>query len=125
METIDVIHTSEVSGCSNSSVGAAVFCLGNGGVMKYARALATSIMMRMTKIRPEVEPGPSALSRQQDEGNQRDAGYAISLESVSGRPDRVARVVTRAIGDHARVASVVFLDLEDDFIRSAPMSQSW
>ena len=52
--------------------------------------------------------------RQQDEGDQRDAGDAVGLEAVGARSDRVARVVARAVGDDARVAGIVFLDLEDD-----------
>ena len=51
---------------------------------------------------------------QQDEGNQRDARDAVGLEAVGRGPDRVAGVVARAVRDDARVARVVFLDLEDD-----------
>ena len=51
---------------------------------------------------------------QQDEGDQRHAGDAVSLEAVGAGADRVARVVAGAVGDDARVARVVFLDLEDD-----------
>src|SRR5438045_887583 len=39
---------------------------------------------------------------------------AVGPQPVRRRADRVARVVTRAVGDHARVARVVFLDVEDD-----------
>ena len=52
--------------------------------------------------------------RGQDEGDQRDAGHAVGLESVGARTDRIAGVVARAIRDDARVARVVFLDVEDD-----------
>ena len=51
---------------------------------------------------------------QQDESDQRDAGNAVGFESVGGGPDRIAGVVAGAVGDHAGVARVVFLDLEDD-----------
>ncbi len=51
---------------------------------------------------------------QQDEGDQRHASHAVSFEAVGAGANRVARVVAGAIGDDARVARVVFLDLEDD-----------
>ena len=52
--------------------------------------------------------------RQHDERDERDAGDAVGLEAVRRRADRVAGVVARAVGDDARVARIVFLDLEDD-----------
>ena len=51
---------------------------------------------------------------QQDKGDERDAGDAVGLKTVGRRTHRIARVVARAIGDHAGVAGVVFLDFEDD-----------
>ena len=51
---------------------------------------------------------------EQDEGDQRDAGHAVGLEAVGRRADGVAGVVAGAVGDDARVARVVLLDLEDD-----------
>src|SRR5207249_5552960 len=33
---------------------------------------------------------------------------------ISRRPDRIAGVITGTIGDHTRVASIVFLDFEGD-----------
>ena len=51
---------------------------------------------------------------QQNERDQRDARDAVSLEAVRAGADRVTGVVARAIGDHARVARVVFLHLEHD-----------
>ena len=51
---------------------------------------------------------------QQDEGDQRDAGHAVGFEAVGAGANRVARVVAGAVGNDARVARVVFLDLEDD-----------
>ena len=52
--------------------------------------------------------------REHDERDQRHAGDAVGLEAVGRRADRVARVVAGAVGDHAGVPGVVFLDLEDD-----------
>ena len=54
------------------------------------------------------------LDPQQDKRNERNAGHAVSLEAVSAGADRVTCVVTGTIGDHARVACVIFLNLEDD-----------
>src|ERR1019366_4563519 len=51
---------------------------------------------------------------QQNESNQRDAGHAVSLETIGRRSHRVAGVVAGAIGNHAGVAGIVFLDLEND-----------
>src|SRR5215472_9579413 len=51
METNEVIHTSEVSGASKfMSSALPYFALAIKPLMKYAAALATSMMMRMTKI---------------------------------------------------------------------------
>ena len=51
METNEVIHTSEVSGASKFiSSAVAYFALEKKPLMKYAAALATSMMMRITKI---------------------------------------------------------------------------
>ena len=51
---------------------------------------------------------------EQDERDERHAGHAVGLEAVGAGPDRVARVVARAVGDDAGVARVVLLDVEDD-----------
>ena len=51
---------------------------------------------------------------QQNEGDQRDAGDTISFETIGRRSDRVAGIVAGAIGNHARVAGIVFFNLEDD-----------
>ncbi len=51
---------------------------------------------------------------QQDERDQRDAGHAIGFEAIRAGSDRVARIVARAVGNHARIACIIFLDLEDD-----------
>ena len=51
METNEVIHTSEVSGASKFMLSAfPYFALAMKPLIKYAAALATSIMMRITKI---------------------------------------------------------------------------
>ena len=60
------------------------------------------------------------LYGQQNKGNQSHAGHAVGFKSVRARPNRIARVVTGAVGDHARVARVVFLNLEDDFHQIRP-----
>jgi hypothetical protein len=52
--------------------------------------------------------------RDEDEGDQRDAGDAVGLEAVRARPDRVAGVVPRAVRNDPRIARVVLLDVEDD-----------
>ncbi len=51
---------------------------------------------------------------QHDERDERHASDAIGFEPVHRRADRVARVVARAVGDDARIARIVFLDLEHD-----------
>jgi hypothetical protein len=50
----------------------------------------------------------------EDERDERHAGDAVGLEAVGARPDRIARVVARAVGDDPGVARVVLLDVEDD-----------
>ena len=55
-----------------------------------------------------------AVDREQDERDERDAGHAVGLEAVGAGADRVAGVVADAVRDHARVAGIVFLDVEDD-----------
>ena len=63
---------------------------------------------------------------QQDEGDERDAGDAVGFETVGRGSDRIARVVAGAIGDHAGVARVVFLDLEHDLHQVASRCRrSW
>ncbi len=53
--------------------------------------------------------------RQQNEGNERDAGHAIGFKSVRGRAHGIAGVVAGAVRNHAGVARIVFLDLENNF----------
>ena len=84
-------------------------------LMKYEPALETSIMTRMTKIQTSSCTWMVGLfTAEQDEGDERDAGDAVGFEAVGGGADRVAGIVAGAVGDDARVARIVFLDLEDD-----------
>src|SRR5207244_11400294 len=55
------------------------------------------------------------LHREQNKGDQRDSCYAIGFKAIGAGTHRVARVVASAVGDYARVAGIVFLDLEDNF----------
>ena len=72
--------------------------------------------MRITKIHTSnCTCTAGLLNAQQNEGDQRDAGDAVGLESVRAGTHRIARVVARAVGDHAGIARVVFLDFENDF----------
>ena len=54
------------------------------------------------------------MHRSQNEGDQRNTGDAIGFETIGGRPHRIARVIPGAIGDHAGISRVVFLDFESD-----------
>ena len=54
------------------------------------------------------------LDPEEDEGDQRHTGHAVGFETVRRGADGVAGVVARAVGDHAGVAGVVLLDVEDD-----------
>ena len=116
IETIEVSQTSEVSGASKFIFRSCRTCaLAIASLMKYESALETSIMMRITKIQTSsCTCTVGSLHGQQDEGDQRDAGDAVSFKAVGAGADRVARVVAGAVGDHAGVARIVFLDLEDD-----------
>ena len=72
-------------------------------------------MMRMTKIHTSnCTWTTGSCTAEQNERDQRHTSHAVGFKAVSARANRVAGVVTGAIGDHARVASIVFLDLEDD-----------
>jgi len=60
---------------------------------------------------PDNERGANLLSVRQREGqesNERDAGDAVGFKSVRGWAHGIARVVARAIRDHAGVLRVVF-----------------
>ncbi len=54
------------------------------------------------------------LNAQQDERNQCDACDTVRLESVSAWTDGISGVVSGAVRDDARIARVVFLNLEND-----------
>ncbi len=54
------------------------------------------------------------LNGEDDEGDEGHAGDAVGLEAVGAGTDGVAGVVAGAVCDHARVAGVVFFDVEDD-----------
>ena len=85
--------------------------------MKYDTPDMKSIRNRMAKIQTISLACKSACSvrnGQRDERDQGHAGDAVGLEAVGRRADRVAGVVARAVGDDARVARIVFLDVEDD-----------
>ncbi len=62
----------------------------------------------------ELDLDVRVLHGEEDERDERDACDAVGLEAVRGRSDRVTGVVARAVRDHAGVARVVFLDVEDD-----------
>src|SRR5262249_11442428 len=51
---------------------------------------------------------------EENEGDQGHAGHAVGLETVGAGAHGIASVVAGTIGDHAGIARVVFLDLEDD-----------
>ena len=71
--------------------------------------------MRITKIHTSnCTCTVGTLHAQQNKRDQRHARHAVGFEAIRARSDRIARVVARAIGDHAGVARVVFLDLEHD-----------
>ncbi len=82
---------------------------------KYAAELETSIATRITKIHTSSCTCVVGFwHRQQDERDQGHAGDAVGFKAVGAGANRVARIVARAICDDARVARIVFLDLEDD-----------
>ena len=55
-----------------------------------------------------------SLDCQQNKGDQGHAGDAVGFETIGAGSNRVTRVVARAVCDDARVAGIVFLDLEND-----------
>ena len=84
-------------------------------------------MTRMEKIQTSsCTCTMGSVDGQQDEDDEGHAGDAVGLETVGRGADRIARVVAGAIGDHAGVAGVVFLDLEDDLHQVASRCRrSW
>ena len=115
-DTIEVIHTSEDSGASKLKRCLSPYrrCASTW-LPKYETPDATIIITRIDE-QPDQELHLHGRlgDRQHDEADQRHAGHAVGLEAVGRRADRVARVVAGAVGDHAGVARVVFLDAELD-----------
>jgi hypothetical protein len=74
----------------------------------HQRAHVNSQMMRVAQGRGGLD------QRQGQEGDQGHAGDAVGLETVGGRPDAVAGIVTRAVGDDAGILGIVLGQLEDD-----------
>ena len=116
METKEVIQTSDVSGPSKLNLSAvAVAGFGNGAVEEISHgACHQHDDAHHEDPHQQLHLDGRVFHGQQDEGDQRDAGNAVSLEAVGGGAHGIARVVTRAVGDHAGVARVVLFDLEDD-----------
>ena len=116
IETIEVIQTSEVSG--DSKFISSAFpkrALAIASLMKYASGAGNQHGdAHHEDPDQQLHLHRRALYSQQDEGNQRDAGHAVGFKSVGAGSHRIAGVVAGAVGDHARVARVVFFDLEDD-----------
>src|ERR1051326_2083211 len=54
------------------------------------------------------------MDTQKNESDQGHAGYAVRFKTVSAWANGVAGVVSGAIGYNARIAGIVFLDLEDN-----------
>ena len=116
METKEVIQTSEVSGPSKlnrSSV--AVTRFGNGAVQEISQGAGHQHDdAHHEDPNQQLHLDGGVFDRQQDEGDQGHARHAVSLKAVGRGAHGIARVVTRAVGNHAGVARVVFLDFEDD-----------
>ena len=85
-------------------------------LMKYETREVRIIRIRIAKIQMIRVPAMIGIEGQGEgeEGDQGDAGHAVGLEAVGRRPDAVARVVARAVGDDARVLRVVLRQMEDD-----------
>ena len=69
---------------------------------------------RMAKIQTSSWTCNSGRTARRMKVIKRHAGDAVGLEAVGGGSDAVAGVVAGAVGDHAGVSGVVFLDFEDD-----------
>ena len=72
--------------------------------------------IRMAKIQMISVPPMIGVARegQGQKGDQGNARHAVRFEAVRRRTDAVARVVTGAVGDDARVFRVIFRQMEDD-----------
>ena len=116
METKEVIQTSEVSGRFEvEPVGVAVTRLGDGAVEEISHGAGHQHDdAHHEDPNQQLHLDGRVFHRQQDEGDQGDARHAVGFKAVGGGAHRIARVVARAVGNHAGVARVVFLDLEDD-----------
>ncbi len=96
---------------------ASVFRLADGFVQEVGNERRYD-HQRAHREQPDDERGANGLIVRQGQGQKRDQGHArhaVSLEAVRRGADAVARVVARAIGNHAGVLRVVFGQLEDDF----------
>jgi hypothetical protein len=115
-DTIDVSHTSEVSGASKFILDTPAYRpRATASLIRYEAPEATIMSTRITKIHTSSCTCTGRLLHgQDDERDQRHAGDPVGLEPVGAGTDRVAGVVARAVGDDAGVAGVVFLDVEDD-----------
>jgi hypothetical protein len=123
METIEVSHTSEVSGLSKFiSSALPKRALATASLRKYAPPLETSIMMRMTKIHTSSCTCTVGFHAQQDERDQRDAGDAVGFKAVGAGPTESPALspVQSAITPGLRASSSLIL--KTIFIRSEPMS---
>ena len=60
------------------------------------------------------------LHSQQNKGDECDSGDAVGLKPVGRWTDRVAGIVTGAVGNHSGIARVVFLDFEDNLHQIRP-----
>jgi hypothetical protein len=113
IDRIEHTQTRLVSGASKLILSLPRFCAAcHGGVRDVAHDRGAD-----HEHAHDEDPGQEqrlvlGRDRERDERDQRHAGDAVGLEAVGGRPHRVAGVVARAVGDHARVPRVVLLDLE-------------
>src|SRR6516165_4750572 len=96
-------------------IGVRVFCASDQAVDKLrARARNQHGHAHYEDPNQQLHLDVGVLDREQDKGDQGHAGDAVGFKAVSAGANRVACVVACAVGDDARVASVVFFDLEDD-----------
>ena len=55
------------------------------------------------------------IDSQQNECDQSHTRHAVGFKTISTRPNGIARVVACAVGHHARIARIVFLDVKNNF----------
>jgi hypothetical protein len=99
----------------------AVLRLGDALVEEVRRPLATIMSTRIAKIHTRsctCTAGSLTASRMNEMSADSVTPY-VSKPSGAG-PDRVAGVVAGAVGDHARIARVVLLDVEHDLHQVGP-----